>query len=66
MERLSPGLSSKLGSFEMQARWMTASTPSAARRSALSSRISAFTSSRAGCFDSTSVPKRKRSITRTW
>ena len=65
MERLSPGFSSKLGSFEMHARWITSSTPAVALATAFSSRMSAFTSSSALCFGMTSVPNRNRSMTRT-
>jgi hypothetical protein len=38
-----PGSSSKEGSLEMQARWMTASQPSSARATASGSRMSPLT-----------------------
>src|SRR4030095_8553842 len=65
MERLSVGFSSKLGSFEMQARWITACAPRTLFLTATGSRTSPFTSSSLVCGGSTSSPKRKRSITRT-
>ena len=64
MERLSSGSSSKLGSFEMHARWMTMSCPGRARSSRARSRISPLIRARAGDAAGRWSPKRKRSRTR--
>src|SRR6266576_887586 len=59
---------SKLGSFEMQARWITASTPLSSCFNRAPSRMSSSTSSSCGCLSNspnTSRPYQNRSTTLT-
>jgi hypothetical protein len=65
MLRLSDSSNSKLGSFEMQAMWMTVSMPAQACLNAAVSRMSALSTVSWGCRGRPASPKSMRSYTVT-